>query len=161
LRVVANPDFIFSHRQQFGRKLGLAIAASGKSSRQVALSIKASPVSIHEWKKGNCVPGGEKFTGLCEALGVEPSDLAEHGIEVISANGKNSVTRWLGKMGLMGKGAAEKFIPSAIFKLQRPQVALFLNRLFATDGWATVLAAGQAQLGYATVSEKLGRQVQH
>ena len=36
-----------------------------------------------------------------------------------------------------------------------------MNRLFATDGWATVLASGQAQLGYATVSEKLARQIQH
>src|SRR5690606_2353207 len=37
----------------------------------------------------------------------------------------------------------------------------FLNRLFATDGWATVLASGQAQVGYASVSERLARQVQH
>ena len=40
-------------------------------------------------------------------------------------------------------------------------IALFLNRLFATDGWATVLNSGQSQLGYATVSEKLARQIQH
>jgi replicative DNA helicase len=38
---------------------------------------------------------------------------------------------------------------------------LFLNRLFATDGWATVLNSGQSQLGYCTVSEKLARQIQH
>jgi replicative DNA helicase len=48
-----------------------------------------------------------------------------------------------------------------IFTLQRPQIALFLNRLFATDGWATVLASGHAQLGYASVSERLARQIQH
>jgi replicative DNA helicase len=40
-------------------------------------------------------------------------------------------------------------------------LALFLNRLFATDGWATVLTTGQAQLGYASVSERLARQIQH
>jgi replicative DNA helicase len=40
-------------------------------------------------------------------------------------------------------------------------VALFLNRLFATDGWATVLSTGQAQLGFATVSGRLARQIQH
>src|SRR5262249_40378309 len=48
-----------------------------------------------------------------------------------------------------------------IFRLQRPLLALFLNRLFATDGWATVLSEGQTQLGYATVSERLARQIQH
>ncbi len=54
-----------------------------------------------------------------------------------------------------------EFIPEPIFKLSRHQLVLFLNRLFATDGWACVLNSGQAQLGYSSVSEKLIRQVQH
>ncbi|TMA69836.1 MAG: replicative DNA helicase, partial [Deltaproteobacteria bacterium] len=41
------------------------------------------------------------------------------------------------------------------------EVACFLNRLFATDGWATVLASRQAQLGFCSTSERLARQVQH
>jgi replicative DNA helicase len=48
-----------------------------------------------------------------------------------------------------------------MFRLRRPQLAMFLNRLFATDGWATVLTEGQTQLGYCSVSERLARQVQH
>ncbi len=52
-------------------------------------------------------------------------------------------------------------VPDIVFKLTRVQLALFLNRLFATDGWATLLSSGQSQLGYASVSEKLARQVQH
>jgi len=48
-----------------------------------------------------------------------------------------------------------------VFNLKKSQVALFLNRLFATDGWATVLNSGQSQIGYASVSETLARQVQH
>jgi len=59
------------------------------------------------------------------------------------------------------KDAQTKTVPAMVFRLKRPQISLFLNRLFATDGWATVLASGQAQLGYTTVSEKLARQVQH
>jgi len=51
LRVVADPEFIVAHRKNFGGRLQSAIASSGKSSRQIALSIKASPVSMHEWKK--------------------------------------------------------------------------------------------------------------
>src|SRR5207342_1911725 len=52
-------------------------------------------------------------------------------------------------------------IPACVFTLPRAQLALFLNRLFATDGWASLLASGQSQLGYASVSERLARQVQH
>jgi replicative DNA helicase len=48
-----------------------------------------------------------------------------------------------------------------MFRGTRRTVALFLNRLFATDGWATVLQTGQAQLGFSTISERLARQVQH
>src|SRR5262249_53734517 len=44
---------------------------------------------------------------------------------------------------------------------RRDEVACFLNRLFATDGWATVLASGQVQLGFSSASERLARQVQH
>ena len=54
-----------------------------------------------------------------------------------------------------------KTVPNIVFKLEKLQLSLFLNRLFATDGWATVLNSGQSQLGYCTVSEKLARQIQH
>jgi replicative DNA helicase len=68
--------------------------------------------------------------------------------------------RWQ-KLGLWGKNAHNKTIPNVVFRLTRSRVSLFLNRLFATDGWATVLKSGQVQLGYGTVSETLARQVQH
>ena len=67
----------------------------------------------------------------------------------------------LEKLGLWDKDAHNKTIPNIVFKLEKSQLSLFLNRLFATDGWATVLNSGQSQLGYCTVSERLGRQIQH
>jgi replicative DNA helicase len=73
----------------------------------------------------------------------------------------NPVTSWLRELGVYGCNSHQKFIPREIFKLKRSLIALFLNRLFSTDGWACVLASGQVQLGYASVSEKLARQVQH
>ncbi|WP_316428911.1 MULTISPECIES: replicative DNA helicase [Leptolyngbya] len=76
-------------------------------------------------------------------------------------HGSNALTSWLRTLNLYGKSAHEKTIPEPIFQLTRSHIALFLNRLFATDGWASVLASGQSQLGYATVSEKLARQIQH
>ncbi|NES98153.1 MAG: replicative DNA helicase [Desertifilum sp. SIO1I2] len=54
-----------------------------------------------------------------------------------------------------------KSIPDIIFRLDKSSIALLINRLFATDGWATLLSSGQSQLGYCSVSETLARQVQH
>lgn len=62
---------------------------------------------------------------------------------------------------VVDQSAHEKTIPASIFTLERSQLSLFLNRLFATDGWITTLNSGQVQLGFASVSEKLVRQVQH
>jgi replicative DNA helicase len=73
----------------------------------------------------------------------------------------NQLTDWLREIGLWNKNSHQKTIPAQVFKLTQYQVAIFLNRLFATDGWATVLTSGQSQLGYCSVSEKLVRQVQH
>ncbi len=83
------------------------------------------------------------------------------GRDSAAKNAPNALTRWLDGLGLWGRDAHGKFVPEGVFRLPKDQVALFLNRLFATDGWATVLATGQSQLGYATVSDRLGRQVQH
>jgi len=74
---------------------------------------------------------------------------------------RDGLVIWLEKIGLWGKNSHQKNIPEIIFKLERSQIALFLNRLFATDGWATILASSQCQLGYGSVSEELVRQVQH
>jgi replicative DNA helicase len=74
---------------------------------------------------------------------------------------KNPLTEWLMNLGLWCKKADEKIIPSFIFQLECQQVSLFLNRLFGIDGWASVFASGQPQLGYCSQSEKLARQVQH
>lgn len=75
--------------------------------------------------------------------------------------GPNPLTLWLKELGLYGCDSHAKFIPPPVFCLPRPLLALFLNRLFATDGWASVLATGQVQIGFASVSETLIRQVQH
>jgi replicative DNA helicase len=73
----------------------------------------------------------------------------------------NPLTAWLRGLGVYGCGSRAKFVPAQVFKLRRELVALFLNRLFATDGWASALASGQSQLGFASASERLARQVQH
>jgi replicative DNA helicase len=79
---------------------------------------------------------------------------------VVRPREANPLTAWLRALGLAEADAEAKALPAAVFTLPRPQLALFINRLFATDGWATV-DAGQAQVGYATASERLARQLQH
>ncbi|HLO47176.1 MAG TPA: replicative DNA helicase [Kamptonema sp.] len=79
----------------------------------------------------------------------------------LSQGKKNPLTAWLEKLEIWNKNAHNKTIPSLIFRLDKSQIALFLNRLFSTDGWATVLTSGQGQLGYCSVSETLARQIQH
>jgi replicative DNA helicase len=74
---------------------------------------------------------------------------------------RNSLVNWLDELGLLGKTAHEKFIPDFVFRLERRLISLFLNRLFATDGWVSVLTSGQPQAGFCSVSERLARQVQH
>jgi replicative DNA helicase len=112
------------------------------------------------WRKGRTTPEPAVFTRLCEVLEVVPDDLGGQ-VEDARRNLPNAMTRWLSELGLMGCGSHAKYVPAQVFRLPRGQLALFLNRLFATDGWATVLASGQAQVGYASVSERLARQVQH
>ena len=73
----------------------------------------------------------------------------------------NPLTLWLKELGVYGCLSREKFIPAVIFRLERQQLALFLNRLFSTDGWASLLSSGQSQLGYASASARLARAVQH
>lgn len=75
--------------------------------------------------------------------------------------GRNAMTDWLRMLGVWHRNSHTKFVPDEIFRLRRELVGIFLNRLFACDGWATVLSSGQVQIGFASVSEKLIRQVQH
>ncbi|MGI8495722.1 MAG: DnaB-like helicase C-terminal domain-containing protein, partial [Pyrinomonadaceae bacterium] len=76
-------------------------------------------------------------------------------------NGENALTVWLKNLGIYGCNSHTKFLPKEIFTLRKELIACFLNRLFSTDGWASILTSGQAQLGYASVSEKMIRQIQH
>ena len=75
--------------------------------------------------------------------------------------GKNALTVWLKSLGIFGCNSHTKFIPNEIFTLKKEHLALFLNRLFSTDGWASILTSGQVQVGYCSVSEKMIHQIQH
>lgn len=75
--------------------------------------------------------------------------------------GENALTVWLKNLGVFGCNSHTKFIPKGVFTLKKELISILLNRLFSTDGWASVLKSGQVQFGFASVSEKMIRQVQH
>jgi len=73
---------------------------------------------------------------------------------------KNHFTARLEELGLAGTRSHSKFVPEPIFRLPKDQVALFLSRLYATDGSAWV-DGNIYRIEYTSVSEQLARDVQH
>jgi replicative DNA helicase len=148
-------------RIAFAQRLRTLMQHHSLSANALAQRLAVSPATFSYWLSGRNIPSQVKFEQLCGTLNVHPNALSPDGWMSMSARSHNAVTLWLQKLGLWMKDAHAKTIPAPVFRLQRSQLALFLNRLFATDGWATVLASGQAQVGYATVSQTLAQQVQH
>ena len=159
--VSADREFVFEERAQFAANLRDALNRLGRSDRSVAVEMGVSPSLLCQWKQARCVPVGDTSARLASTLRVRSDELFRTSPEAASHNAKNSLTIWLESLGLWGRASAHKFVPKAIFRSKKRGVAIFLNRLFATDGWASVLSTGQAQLGFASVSERLARQVQH
>src|SRR5262249_11386153 len=130
------------------------------AARSLAKKLDVSPSLVHLWLQGACAPRQVLFERLCVCLDISPQELAPNGLTAMSRTSRNPLTLWLEDVGLWGLGSHEKFIPAIIFRLTQPQLAMFLNRLFATDGWVALNEGQAPQLGYSTVSEKLARQIQ-
>ncbi len=160
LCVHADRILVRRHRQMFARTLRRAVLESRRPAAEIAGRVMVSPASLTNWSQGKTVPDAATSLRLREAL-ADSMDLDVSDLVRARKNAPNGLRRWLEELGLWGWAARDKFVPGAVFRAPREELALFLNRLFATDGWATVLTSGQAQLGYCTVSEKLARQVQH
>lgn len=70
------------------------------------------------------------------------------------------VIGWLREDGLWGKYSYERVIPDWVFSLGRADTALFLNRLWATDGSLLVPKPAQYGFTYCSTSRQMCRQVQ-
>lgn len=73
--------------------------------------------------------------------------------------GTNPIYGILRKHGVLGKTAHQKNVPSDIFKLPKNKIALFLSRLYSTDGWAH--SGTRPEIGYCSVSKQLTIDVKH
>ena len=155
LTVVADETTTAAARASFAETLDAALQCSGRSARSVAVAAGVSPASITGWRHGRYVPSIDGATALAKVFpDVDVPAAARH-------NAPNAMTRWLSELGLMGCGAYEKFVPASMFRAPETELRVFLNRLFATDGWVSTFATGQVQVGYCSCSERLARQIQH
>lgn len=103
--------------------------------------------------------------GLTVRIDLRPDRTPNYSI-VGQKNHKNPVTEMLKRHGLMGKLAKDKTIPQAVYRLPKDQLALFLNRLFSTDGSAYIASPKGttktfARISYSSVSKSLIYGVQH
>jgi replicative DNA helicase len=72
----------------------------------------------------------------------------------------NPIAAWLKRLGVFGLRSYEKFIPSEVFRLPRPQIAEFLRHLWSTDGCVHLGKSGPARVYYASTSRRLADDVQ-
>jgi replicative DNA helicase len=161
LRISKNVASFAQNRQIFAQNLKQIFAQKLMTVEVLASKLNLNSGTIYTWLQGQYFPQEETFNALCKVLNIAPETLLPCPIKNLQKNGSNSLKNWLLELELFGKNSHEKYIPEIIFTLKKSLVALFLNRLFATDGWASILKSGQVQLGYCSVSEKLARQVQH
>lgn len=76
----------------------------------------------------------------------------------LSPEDANPVVEWLNRLGATEAQSTE--VPASVFMLDRPSLALFLNRVFAADGWVGA-SSGPGGIGLASTCERFARQVQH
>jgi len=143
--------------------------------------------SSNSWLRDEFIQSLTSFTGLSYRID-DSNNTRNPSVKVINNQAfvnklkDNILIIWLKELSLWGKNAEQKNVPDIVFTLERSLVALFLNRLFATNGSATVLkgqwyrlvsptrgqcrrielsVSNHPQLSYCTVSEKLAQQIQH
>ncbi|NKI34037.1 replicative DNA helicase [Wenzhouxiangella sp. XN79A] len=148
-------------RHGFAAHLATVLDARGSTARALAEDLDVAPATVHYWKTGRNVPDDDTLARLADVLDVEVAARAGEDPDQARRNRPNPVRLWLEELGLYGRDAHAKHVPDAVFRLPREQLAVFLNRLLATDGWISTYATGQVQAGFSSVSERLARQVQH
>lgn len=106
------------------------------------------------------------FRNAVSMLGAKTSEYNKKMYRVnITGNGrKNPVLDLLRKHGLQGHTSFTKYVPDIINRSTDSCVALYLNRLWSTDGWACMCKVGgkykKAEIGYGSNSERLIRDIQ-
>jgi DNA polymerase-3 subunit alpha len=83
---------------------------------------------------------------------------ADPAVRVTADRPLSGVFRWAEQLGILGRRATEKRVPASAFRMQDPDLELFLGRLWAGDGF--IANETQAVPFCATSSAQLARDVQ-
>ncbi|MFH1461009.1 MAG: replicative DNA helicase [Patescibacteria group bacterium] len=130
--------------------------------KELVKELNLSHATVSAFFNGHYLPQPSNLDKIIRSLNISEKNIIPQGFD--SLRNKNEVTEWLKSIGLMGKLAIEKEIPSFVFELNKKQLALFLNRLFSCDGsiYATQgLKRKSFGISYSSSSEKMIKQVQH
>lgn len=116
-------------------------------------------------------PGAQldEFTFCVESLGGRMAKVAGDNVDwriyspatrQTSYPGCNLILELVRAAGLAGCGSRQKFVPEGVFRSSGRQIALFLSRLYGTDGWASVAKDRATEIGYCSTSYQLIRDIQ-
>ena len=82
----------------------------------------------------------------------------------------NPIIKFLKENNFFDKNSFEKFLPQIVYQLNNKQLALFLSRLYTTDGWTCIRKSKRnntsnyiskvGEIGYSSVSKKLCEDIQ-
>jgi len=111
-----------------------------------------------------------EFINICSCLGIKISsihqDTRRDNLFNIAMSARKTGTAYdvMNSYNLYGKKCDTKSIPEEIMSLNKQQLALFINRLYSTDGWICH-SPGQrtinTEIGYCSTSKKLVTQLQY
>ena len=99
------------------------------------------------------VVGDTSYGGSSKKVGLNPSPRP-------TWMGNSPVANWRESVGLPVTGAPAE-VPPSVFTLPKKQLALFLNRLFASCSRVSIDEQGELQIAYVSSSERLVKQIQH
>lgn len=147
-------------RPFFAQRLASVMEQTNMTIAMVAAQIGVPYGTVGQWCSGKNFPSPQNFGTLCELFGVDETSLTPNG-HALASQVDNTLTRWLKNLGVWGKSAAEKDVPSIVYRFTRPKLALFINRLFACDGSIYIQNETQPAISYTTASQKLARSLHH
>ncbi len=158
-RFVNNRTLRTEKRRSFVTALWAAQAQAAISWTEWARRADVKDFSLNMWRRGESVPSEASLERLASAVDLPIEQFipsARHASEK-----KTPIARFLEKVGLRYRHAADKAVPDCIFRLPREKLVMFLKALFTCDGSIYVNTHNNAGISYSTISHKLAEDVQH